>query len=187
MSPLAPLGFFAKPAGVTGSYESIASATGDGSSGTITFSSIPSTYKSLQVRWMCRTTNGGTSDTIFMRMNGDTGSNYARHYIQGNGTTVSASGAASQTNILFDATAGGTEAAGVHSVGVMDIHEYSNTSMYKTSREFFGIDRNGSGACLLLSGLWMSTSAINSLTFYTNSTSGFATSTSFALYGIKGA
>jgi hypothetical protein len=35
-----------------GAYESIASATGTGSSATITFSSIPSTYQHLQILYL---------------------------------------------------------------------------------------------------------------------------------------
>ena len=59
------------------SFDSIASATGTGSSGTITFSSIPQTYKHLQIRGIGRldVVTGGVSTRI--RLNGDTTSNYA--------------------------------------------------------------------------------------------------------------
>ena len=50
---------------VPSSYESIASATGTGSSGTITFSSIPSTYQSLQLRVSCINTTG---DNMVLRI-----------------------------------------------------------------------------------------------------------------------
>ena len=84
------------------SYESIASATGTGSSGTITFSSIPGTYQHLQIRINSRndSTDGATTT---MRFNGDTGSNYARHYLYGDGATVSASGNATTTSMWVQA------------------------------------------------------------------------------------
>ena len=70
----------ANSAYIPSSYESIASATGTGSSKTITFSSIPSTYASLQIR-----INGFTSssDNWNIRINGDSGTNYTTHYIVG--------------------------------------------------------------------------------------------------------
>ena len=57
------------------SFESIATATGTGSSGTITFSSIPSTFKHLQIRGISR--NSANSIGALMQYNSDTGSNYA--------------------------------------------------------------------------------------------------------------
>ena len=72
----------------SGAYDSIATATGTGSSGIINFTSIPSTYTHLQLRvsalpssvdqMVCRVGNGSI----------DTGSNYARHTLNGNGTNT---------------------------------------------------------------------------------------------------
>ena len=59
------------------SYESI--ATYNPTSGqSVTFSSIPSTFKSLQVRILYLTSG---ADNINYRLNGDTGTNYAVHYL----------------------------------------------------------------------------------------------------------
>jgi phosphate/sulfate permease len=44
---------------------------------------------------------------------------------------------------------------------------------------------NGSGAIYLASGLWLNTSAINSLTFIIQGGGNFAQYSSFALYGVK--
>ena len=70
----------------TTSYESIASyAPSSGSS--VTFSSIPSTYKHLQIRWMAYS---GVGVNLSLQFNGDTGNNYADHWISGDGSTASA-------------------------------------------------------------------------------------------------
>ena len=49
-------------------FESIATLTGDGTASTLTFSSIPSTYVALQVRFMSRRNLGGnaSNNTLFM-------------------------------------------------------------------------------------------------------------------------
>ena len=174
-----------------GAFESIASATGTGSNASITFSAIPITYQHLQIRFVAKNTTAA-SDASFAQMaiNGSTtASNYAYHELYGNGTTVSASGASN--TIPYYGTVVRNNATSIVGVGIIDIHNYASTTQNKTIRIFTGNDRNGSGDLLLWSGLYNSTSAITSLTFYANLTSStttyFTTATEFALYGIKGA
>ena len=179
----------AAPAAAT-SYESIATVTvGAGGSSTITFSSIPSTYKHLQIRGIGKTTRTGGPyyNDLYARFNGDTASNYAWHLLQGNGTAASAQGAASATYAMI--TPNGVPSASRSGWGayVIDILDYTNTSKYKTVRTLGGDDDNGSGYINLTSGLWQSTSAISSIVFYPEVGFGdFAQYSSFALYGIKG-
>ena len=170
---------------VPSSYESIASATGTGSSGTITFTSIPSTYASLQIRWLGQV-DGGTNGTYntYIQFNSDGGNNYARHTLDGDGASVTASGADTVTAPQVGlATRNSDTALGV---SIIDIHDYASTSKYKTVRVFNGADRNGAGSVQLQSGLWMSTSAISSIAII-NFNGNFKTNSTFALYGIKGA
>ena len=170
-------------------YESIASATGTGSSDTITFSSIPSTYTSLQIRFIGRTTASDVPANLHIRLNGDTGSNYAQHQLSGDGTTVTASGLATQTRIRGGAISTAAETAGIMGVNIIDIHDYASTTRNKTIRIFSGVDKNGAGGFVELgSGLWASTSAVNSVSLFTTVTGGsWSTNSTFALYGIKGA
>ena len=167
-------------------FESIASATGTGSSGTITFSSIPSTYTSLQIRGIMRTDGGTTANII---LNGDTGSNYASHQLYGDGTAAGAGGVASSTSITNGGILGYGSAAAANLVGVfiLDIHDYASTTRNKTTRIFTGRDDNSTATFLRLgSGLWMSTAAVTSVSIVAAS-GNFTNQTSFALYGIKGA
>jgi len=166
-----------------GAFESIASASGTGSSTTITFTSIPSTYKHLQIRFMYYTATAG--DNCLMRFNSDTGTNYARHQLHGNGSSATASGAATQSALRADANVTGslTDRA---NVAIIDIQDYASTSNYKTVRLFTGVDNNGSGDVCIASGLWMSASAITSISLFTLAFN-FTTSTVASLYGIKGA
>ena len=163
------------------SYESIATASGTGSSGTITFSSIPGTYASLQIRSNAIESPAG--DTQIMRFNGDSGSNYARHNLYGQGTSAVALGSASTTSIPVGPMATGLDAT-YPSPCIIDIHDYASTTKYKTVRVITGIDLNGSGDISLSSGLWMSASAITSFTI--SLPGNFTTGSTFSLYGIKG-
>ena len=170
----------------TSSYESIATATGTGSSGTITFSSIPTGYKHLQIRGIGRSSEVAAQTNYLLQINGDTAANYARHNITAVGASVSASGVASQTNIsLTNMPAANAPANSVAPI-IIDIIDYDNTSKYKTVRVFQGkVDATYGGTISLRSGLWMSTSAITSISLSIN-TYFFTTQSSFSLYGIKG-
>lgn len=174
------------------SYESIATATGTGSSGSITFSSIPSTYTSLQIRIMDKATRTGSfgSNDGYLRFNGDTGSNYSYHYLIGDGSSASTTGAASQSTMRI-ARIDQSSYSGLSNmmaVAIIDIHDYASTTRAKSVRYISGNDTNGVGDGLinLGSGLWTSTSAVNQVEIYLSGTS-FTTSTVISLYGIKGA
>ena len=172
----------------TSSYESIATATGTGSSTTITFSSIPSTYKHLQLRWNARTTSASAAFAESqITFNGVGGTSYAFHYIEGTGATASSAASASSGFIsLYASIAGGGLTSGIMGVGILDILDYGSTTKNKTIKTLHGGDMNGtSGRLHLTSGLLVNTSAISSISIVSQD-SNFATSTTYALYGIKG-
>jgi len=174
----------------TSSYESIASATGTGSNSTITFSSIPATYKHLQIRAIVKNNIADTSiSSGGMEINADsTNSNYAYHELAGDGSTASASGTANSRPVYGRVPQ--ANYTNIMGVTIIDIHDYASTTKNKTIRIFDGCDTNSAnGFVELRSGLWMNTNTITSLTFYAHSWSSsyyFTTATTFALYGIKG-
>jgi hypothetical protein len=176
--------FSAGVAPSTNAYESIATVTiGSGGASSATFSSIPSTYKNLQIRGIFRPTG---ASWVIARFNGDSGTNYSQHDLRGDGSSASAEATINAQNAYFIlGTATGTNIFGV---GVMDILDYANTNKYKSIRSLNGADNNGSGSVYYASGNWMSTSAISSITITADSTytTNFAQYSSFALYGIKG-
>lgn len=166
------------------SFESIATALGTGSSGTITFSSIPSTYKHLQVRLFPKDT-GAANPGINLSFNSDTGNNYARHRIIGNGSAALAAGESSTSSIRLLGNAGLSPATSTYSPFVIIISDYASTDKFKTIRSFSGQDSGNAGGVEYASGLWSSTSAISTVTLTLTSGS-YTTGTRVALYGIKG-
>jgi hypothetical protein len=183
------IGIIASSGGVTvsNSYESIATVTvGAGGQSSVTFSSIPSTYQHLQVRYMPRISTSDTAENTWLQFNGDTGSNYTYHLLDGNGTSASAAGAASQTRILAGRAGAANSGSNIFGANVLDVLDYANTNKYKTARILGGIDRNGDGNIRLDSGVWMNTAAITSITISPTTANNFTQYSSFALYGIKG-
>ena len=168
------------------SYESIASATGTGSSGTITFSSIPATYKHLQIRCNFFTTAYGTPNS-YVQFNGDTATNYSWHWLRGDGTSASANGSATVAQMRLVASAPDID-ADYGSSAILDLIDYADTTKYKTIRTFAGNDGAAyfaAGQVGLTSGLWRNTAAVTSVTL-SISAGNFSTNSKFALYGIKG-
>lgn len=170
------------------SYESLATITvGSGGLTTATFSSIPSTYKHLQIRGISRKVNSVGGGAIFVRFNSDTNNNYTNHQIDGDGSSATAFGEANigRTNANITTNAN-IQGANVFGVQVWDIVDYADTNKYKVIRMLSGFDDNGSGKIRYGSGLWQSTNAITQIDL-TGNGDDFAQYTSFALYGIKGA
>jgi hypothetical protein len=181
-------------AAVVGDYESIATTVvGSGGTSTITFSSIPSTYKHLQIRGIAKgTTSYATgTDTAYIRFNSDTGSNYTYHALTGSGTAASAGALTSQTfSYCFPTTTGNASANNIFGTFAIDILDYSSTTKNKTFRSLSGVNVNNAisngESITLISGAWLNNStAINRIDFNIGSST-FAQYSHFALYGIKG-
>jgi len=169
-----------------GSYESIATVTvGAGGTGTITFSSIPQTYKHLQIRGIAAGADASDETPLNIRINGVTTTSYSVHYLYGNGTTATAAANSPNKNVMsFFYIVGSTGLANAFGVFVIDILDYANTTTNKTLKGLVGNDRNGAGTIALNSGLaFASTAAVSSIRLYGNSN--ISQYSSFALYGIK--
>ena len=177
------LGIIASSFATGGDYESIATyVVGAGGATDITFSSIPATFKHLQIRCIARNTVGNS--TVGLRFNSDSGANYATHRLVGTGATVNANAATSAVS-----ADGGTFVisanANTFGVVIFDVLDYAGTNKNKTVKHLGGWDANGSGQIGLLSSLWLNTSAITNIVLLCDANN-FAQHSHFALYGIKG-
>lgn len=174
-----------------GDYQSIAGTVvvAAGGQATITFSSIPSTYKHLQVRLLTKESGTGTGGpNIVASLNSDTThTNYRSHYLQGTGSGTGAGDV--QTSgyycLVGNTATSNASYASMFGVMVLDVLDYANTSKYKTLRSIWGHDRNGSGEVGIDSSLWMNTAAITSISFSIVGGTNFVQYSHAALYGIK--
>lgn len=193
MSPI--LGILASSApGAVGNFDSIQTVTLSSAQTTVTFSSIPSTYKHLQIRGFYRGNRATFPVTgTNMRFNSDSGSNYSAHELfgQGGGNTTSgvqAGGSGSQTSIGVGQP--GTSVTGFV-ISVIDILDYTSVSKNKTVKSLYGLDLNGTiagfgGSVGIYSGTWYNSStAVSSISFTTADGSDWQQYSSFALYGVK--
>lgn len=165
----------------TGTYTLIASTTLSATSNTITFSSIPATYTDL-VLVAQYSRSGGTGQSCYVRVNGDSGNNYSFTHLSGNGTSAS-SGRVSNTNLAaWGPWVANTSTTQNGEVGIMHIMDYANTTTYKTL-----LYRSGAADKATESGvnLWRSTAAINSITVNIDSPAVFQSGNTFKLYGIE--
>lgn len=175
---------------VPSSYESIATATPSGVT-SVTFSSIPSTYKHLQLRIISRTNVPTDGWDLAVRFNNDSNQVYDQHDLIGNGgTAISQATTNSSRFTVIQAGTGTSIGSSFFGSGIVDIHDYASTSKNKTVRSFSGANWNASTNVqyiALSSALWRNTSAINRIDVLVDfSTSTFTAGTSIALYGIKG-
>ena len=168
--------------GAVGDYESISTTTLSTATASVTFSSIPATYKHLQIRWIAKGTTGslGYAPLIF---NSDTATNYSYHTLYGSGTAA-ATDVGTTVAYAVAGIYGGT--TNIYAANVLDILDYANTNKYKTTRVLNGVDINAAGGYVeFTSSSWRSTSAISTITITTQSPDNFEIYSSFALYGVK--
>jgi hypothetical protein len=167
-------------------FDSIATTTISTSTATISFTSIPQTYRHLQIRAIGRATGTtGVGENTLVSFNSDTtAANYGFHNIVGDGATATAQYFGSSRVIANAAFTTDTTAASIFGVFVTDILDYTNTNKNKTIRTLNGQDQNGSGRMMFNSLLWTNTAAISRIDL-TCGAGNFAQYTQIALYGVK--
>jgi hypothetical protein len=172
----------------TNSYESIQTVILTGSQSSISFSSIPSTYKHLQIRGILRGDRANTGEVVGVQFNGDTNSaNYVSHRLVGDGTSAGAGPQATGTYSSSWVThiPGANSTASIFGGVVFDILDYATSSKNRVGRSLGG-DNGGDKITWFGSQLWLSTSAITSITFVPVFGTNFVQYSQLALYGIKG-
>lgn len=165
-------------------YVLIASSTvGAGGSASITFSSIPSTYKDLILKVSARNDDSGPAGNILLTFNG-VGTGYGNIYLQGNGSgSAATTGTVGQ--MIGDMDTNGESANTFNNIEVY-IPSYASTTMFKAFNSDSVQENNASGAyAMFTANTWSNASAISSIVL-TNRTGGrnFVQYTSAYLYGL---
>jgi hypothetical protein len=160
-------------------YEKIATTTLGSANAVITFSTIPATYTDLRIILVAQ---GNAGNDLWMRYNGDSGTNYSITWLQSNGTAAASFRTTSAAQLAVGA-ASGLPTASNWGLLTADIFSYAG-STNKTSLSTFADDKNGSGTIESTVGLWRSTAAITSITLTSSSSGTFSTGTTATLYGI---
>lgn len=141
-----------------------------------TFSSIPQTYKNLQIIYTAICSAGQGID---LRWNGSS-SGYSRGRMVGTLTSVGTLMAASQTEVPMMGNAGFTTLG----CGSIEIANYATSGRYITVRSFGAVADTVTNGIELNGGSNSSTTNITSLTFKAAAGETLLTGSVFSLYGI---
>jgi hypothetical protein len=169
---------------IPGDYESIATViVGGGGSSSISFTSIPSTYKHLQIRGIARGSYSAAGLSTTINLNGASNASTGyRHHLYANGST--ASGYATGYYGTIGGTPGATISSSIYGSILMDILDYTNTNKTKTLRCLTAFDANGSGEIAFGSAYTPITAAISAIELIIDGS--WVSGSTLALYGIKG-
>jgi hypothetical protein len=172
------------------SFESIATVNAAGGESVLEITSIPQTYKHLQVRGMMKLSSATTAVTNhYFRYNGSTST--SRHYSDFSSggasfnTVISSTSNSDSYSLLLN---GATQANGsVLGVFIIDIYNYTN-AYFKTYSAFSGVAQStdATSAVAFQVGMLRDTAAITSLTFPNLAGGTIGALSTISLYGIKG-
>jgi hypothetical protein len=158
-------------------YEPIATTTLGSTTASVTFSSIAGTYTDLVI--VCGNLKYVTGDDDgYVRFNGDTGNNYSWTQLNGSGSLATTN---RNSNTFGIRSINGMDTTNV-GTAIINVQNYSNTTTYKTTLSRHSTDFAGAFV-----GLWRNTAAITSVTIVNVGAGGFATGSTFSLFGIKAA
>jgi hypothetical protein len=170
-------------------YELIATVFGTGSASSVLFSTIPQTYKHLQLRAVTRTAFASQTDTVFafnFNNNGASTSS-AVHFLIGTGSGINATVSLGNYSAILGATAGNSATANAYGATILDILDYTSTTKNKTLRSIYGLHGSSTPEVGLISSLPTATLGTNAITSMQILFNGNITSASrFSLYGIRG-
>jgi hypothetical protein len=157
----------------TPTYTPLATVTLGSSASSVTFSSIPATYRDL-ILVFAGTRTG--NNNVQYRFNSDTGTNYSTVIAAGNGSGTTSS--AESLSFLFSTSY--TLQTDTQLNTILQVMDYSATDKHKTTLLRFA--QAGSGVSMA-AGRWANTAAITSVQIYTGNND-FGFGSTFSLYGV---
>lgn len=165
----------------------IASTVLGSDAASITFSDIPQTFDDLLLVCSIRTTAAGDG-SAYGRFNGDTGANYSRRFLYGDGASAASSSSTGQTSLA--AVGYGSYSANTASTfGSSEalIPNYRGSTAKTTSLTAVNESNVASGSVFIAAtaGLWSGTAAITSIELAAPASANFVAGSSFYLYGLK--
>lgn len=165
-----------------GALELISEVVTSASQADVTFSSIATTWRDLEIVVRARGTGAATQVNLRVQFNGDTGANYSWSLLAGSGSAAASGSASGLTSIerLVDFP-GASATANAAGTAHLIIGDYRGTTFFKNVVATVGArqatDKSGVGV-----GEWASTAAINAVKLFWN-TGNFVDNSVVSLYG----
>jgi hypothetical protein len=170
----------------TGAFDLLESTVvGSGGQASVEFTSLgtkyASTYQHFQLRMLVRSTRSdANNDQLGLQFNADTGNNYRRHELVGDGSTVSGTAGNAEDAIRIREIETAQSTANVFNAIVLDILDPFETKN-KTVRFLNGTASRS--RIMLGSGLWVNTNSVTSIKLVPLAS--LAQGTRISLYGVK--
>ena len=165
----------------TPTYDLIASTTLAAASPSVTFSSIPATYRDLVLVYSGRTSGTADGDALNARFNGDTGSNYSGVRMGGLVGFGPFSNTFTETFTYIGRIDTSISSNIDPTPGVVSIMDYSATDKHKTTLSRSGYQR---GLVDATATRWANTAAITTIELTAATGTNFVAGFTFNLYGI---
>jgi len=154
----------------TPTYTPLATVTLGSSAASVTFSSIPATYRDL-IFVLSGVVSAGAGEVIRVNFNGDTTSgNYSAVFANGDGSNTASGTEARRFGLMYAS----------RSQTVASFMDYSATDKHKTYLSRTG---GASNAFEMIAGRWANTAAITSFRVFPDA-NGFASGSTLSLYGV---
>lgn len=165
-------------------YIPIATTTLTSTSTNVEFTNIPSGYTDLVlVGYLQNNNNADSNQSVYLQFNGDTGTNYSKTWVSGNGS-VAASTRQSSTATAYIGNTHPLTSSGWGSF-IYNIMNYSNTTTNKTA---IGRVNNTNSATFGSVMLWRNTAAITQINIkIENTANAWSIGSVFTIYGILAA
>lgn len=158
-----------KPGTLGGGWTLIERYTADNTTGTKTFSSIPSSFSNLNLIGHGRSSVASVEDDLLIRLNGDATANYDYQQLISFDSSVISIGTAGATSALIASWTGNTGTAG--NTGNVDLllPRYADSVFSKSFKsENYNIQTNTVAGQRIraIGGSWRNTAAVNSMTVF---------------------
>lgn len=175
----------------SGAFDLIEEQTLVSPASSVEFTNLDTTYSGdyqhLQIRVLYRSARANDIDGVNLRLNSDSGANYTRHKLTGDGTGLSSDGFTGLTNFDCGGGAADNENSGVFSPHLIDLLDAFSTAKNTTIRGFSGVFAETGSARTLVqynTGAYLSNSAVNAVQIFAASGNLLAGSR-VSLYGIR--
>lgn len=155
-------------------------------SASVSFTSIPNTYRALRLVIQCRSTTAASATELRMRFNSSSAAIYDYQEDHGQGTASAAVELLGETSMPLRDMAAANASAEHTGIFTIDIPWYSSNDFYKLVIANSTVSFGTAGSQLVtrnISGRWRSTNAITEIMLFPLA-GNFATGSSFLLYGI---
>jgi hypothetical protein len=172
-------------------FELIASVTVSTPQSSVSFTSIPSTFTDLSVKYSSRGTGSYGYANVKVSFNGTpSGTAYSGRLVAGYTTGVLSQSSSSADSFIFTYSDGANATANTFSNGEVYVPNYLSSNNKSISAD--SVTESNSGAAYIATqglgaGLWASSSAINRIDLTTYDGDNFVANSTFYLYGVKNA